>query len=61
MPGMTTTRLPYTDYYLTIKRDRNSLSDKGNGKTVIVSYTTLNHVSKSGKVSTTVVGNTWSN
>ena len=32
--------------YLTIKRNRNSLSDKGNGKTVIVSYTTLNHISK---------------
>ena len=24
MPGMTTTRLPYTDYYLTIRRARNS-------------------------------------
>ena len=24
MPGMTITRLPYTDYYLTIKRARNS-------------------------------------
>ena len=31
---MTTTRLPYTDYYMTIKRTRNS---KGNGKKALVS------------------------
>ena len=24
MPGMTTTRLPYVDYYLTIRKARNS-------------------------------------
>ena len=24
MPGMTTTRLPYTDYYLTIRKAKNS-------------------------------------
>ena len=24
MPGLITTRLPHTDYYLTIRRDRNS-------------------------------------
>ena len=28
MSGLTTTRLPYTDYYLTIKRARNSKCQK---------------------------------
>ena len=34
---------------------------KGNGKTILESYTTLNPVSKNGKVPTTVVDNTRSN
>ena len=33
MPGMTTTRLPHTDYYPTIRR----ASGKGNGKTILTS------------------------
>ena len=28
MPGMTTTRLPYTDYYLTIRRARISVKQR---------------------------------
>ena len=38
-----------------------TLYGKGNGKIVIVSYTTLNHTLKIGKVPTTAVGNTRSN
>ena len=57
---MTTTRLPYIDYYLTMRRAKTS-SGKGNDKTLLVSYTTLKHVSKNGKVPTIVVGNTKSN
>ena len=45
MPGMTITRLPYTDYYLTIRRARTS-----NGKAAIVRYTILNHAMKNEKV-----------
>ena len=45
MPGMTTTRLLYTDYYFTIRRLGTS-SGKGNGKTAPVSYTILNHALK---------------
>ena len=53
MPGMITNRLPYTDYYMTIRRARNS-----NGKTALVSYTILKHASKNGNVHTIAVGNT---
>ena len=49
MPGMTTTRLPHTGL--------ETPSDKGNGKAVLVNYTTLNHALKSGKVPTIVVDN----
>ena len=52
MPGMTT-RLPHIDYYLTIR------SGTGNEKTILTSYTTLNHTSKNGKVLT--IGNRKSN
>ena len=51
MPGMTMIRLTYTGWL-------GTLNGKGNGKTVLVSYTSLNHASKSGKVPTTAVGNT---
>ena len=34
---------------------------KGNGKTILASYSTLNHSSQNGKVPITVVGNTRSN
>ena len=49
MSGMTTTRLPYTDYYLN--------SGKSGGKTIIANYTTFNLTLKSGKVLTTFIGN----
>ena len=52
------TRLPHTDYYLTIRRAKNF---EGNGKKILASYTTLNYALKNGKVLTTVVGNTRSN
>ena len=52
---MTTIRLPHTD--LTIRRAETP-SGKGNRKTSLVSFTTLNHTSKSGKVPTSAVGNT---
>ena len=51
MPGMTTTTLSYTHYYLTIRRARNFKWQ------VEANYTTSNHALKSGKVPTTVVGN----
>ena len=57
---MTTTRLPYTDYYLTIRKARNSEWQR-EGKTALVCYTILNHASKNGKVHTIAVGNTRSN
>ena len=55
IPGMNTTKLPYTDY----SGELESSNGKGNGKQYW--YTTTNHASKSGKVSTTDVGNTRSN
>ena len=57
IPGMSTTRLPQTDYYLTIRRVRNSEWQREWEK-LLVSYTTLNHISKNGKVPTTTVSNT---
>ena len=41
--------------------EMTTTSGKGNGKTILLSYTTLNHASKNGKGPTTVVGNTRSN
>ena len=61
IPGMTTTRLPYTDFYLTIRKARNSGNGKGSGKTALVSYTILIHTLKNGKVHTIAVGNMRSN
>ena len=55
MAGMAMTRLPHTDYNLTIRR-LETQSGKGNGKTILASYATLNHTSKNGKVPTTAVG-----
>ena len=60
MPEMTMTRQLHTDFYPTIKKPR-SLSGKGNGKTILVSYTALNQASKNGKVPTTAIGNAKSN
>ena len=56
MPELTTTRLPYTDYFLIIRKARNSKC-KGSGKIVIANYTTSNHSMKSGRVPTIAVGN----
>ena len=53
MPGMTTTSLPHTDYYQAIKRARNSELQR-EWKTMLASYTTLNHASKKGKVLSTM-------
>ena len=51
MPGMTTTKLPYIDYYMTIRRARDSEWQR-EWKTALVSYTILDHASKNGKVHT---------
>ena len=57
MPKMTTTRLPYTDYYLTILRARNSKWQREwENRT-----NKLHYASKNWKVHTITVGNTWSN
>ena len=60
MPGVTTTKLPHTDYYLTMWRARNS-EWQGEWEKNTTRYTTLNHPSKNGKVPTTAVSNTRSN
>ena len=60
MPEITMTRLPDTDYYRS-SGGLNTPIGKNYGKTVLPSYTTLNHASKSGKVPTTAVGNRKSN
>ena len=54
MPGITTTIVLYTDYYLTIKSTQNG---EGSEKTVLANYTSSNLALKSEKMSTTVVGN----
>ena len=54
MPEMTTARLPYTG-------GLGTPNGKGNGKTVLASYNTLNHTSKNWKVPTTAVDNARSN
>ena len=56
IPDMTTTRLPYTDYYLP-SGGLGTPKGKGYWKIVVASYTKLNHTSKNGKVLTTAVGN----
>ena len=61
MPRMTTTRLPHIYSTNCSLGGIETPSDKGNGKTVLVSYTTLKQTSKSGKVLKTAVGNTRSN
>ena len=63
MPGMTIKRPTHTDHYLTIKRARRleTPNGKGNEKTILVSYTTLNHAPKNGEVPTTFVSNMRSN
>ena len=43
MPGMATTRLPYTDWP---SRELKSLNGKENGKTILANYTTSNHILK---------------
>ena len=53
MKVMTTTELPYTNYYLNIRRARNSEWQKSR-KTILAKYTTT---LKSGKVLTIVAGN----
>ena len=56
MPGMTITRLPYTDYYLMIRRARISEWQSG-WENSNANCTTSNHALKSGGVPTTVVVN----
>ena len=46
MPGMTTTRLPFTDYLFSVHQQK---------------HTILNHISKTGKVHAIAVGNMRSN
>ena len=59
MSGMTTTRLPNTDYYLTTRKTRNSeCHGKGNMRIILAIYNTLNHALKNGKVSIIAVGST---
>ena len=60
MLGMTMTKVPHKDHYLTIRNARNS-EQQGEWETILVSYFTLNHTSKNEKVPTTAVGNTRSN
>ena len=55
-PRMTTTRFPYTNYYLTIRRARNSKWQR-EWKTIRANYTKLNQALKSGKMPTIVVSN----
>ena len=55
MPGMTITRLPYTDYIF--KGGLETLNYKGSRKPLLANYTTSNNALKSGRVPTTVVGN----
>ena len=50
---MTTTRLIYTYYDLTIRKARNSKWENSSSKL----YTTSNHSLKSGRVLTTAIGN----
>ena len=57
MPGMTKTRLPHTEYYLTIRRARNSEWQRGWDNNTSKLHT-LNHALKNKKVPTTAVGNT---
>ena len=56
MPGVTTIVLPYTDYYLTIRKAKNS-EWQSEWKIVITNYTALSQALKSGRVPKTVVCN----
>ena len=56
MPGIITTRLLYTDYYLTIMRAETQ-DGKGSEKTVLANYTTSNKILKNERVLVTVIGN----
>ena len=56
MPGMNIPRIPYKNYYMTIKRLKTPNS-KGSGKTVLVSYTISNLALNNEKISKTVVDN----
>ena len=57
MPEMTTTRLPYTHYYLTIRRARNSeWQREWENNTNKLHF--IKRESKNGKVHTIAVGNT---
>ena len=57
---MTTIRLPYTDYCLTIRRAKNSEWQRY-GKIALVIYTILNYASINGKVHAIAVDNMRSN
>ena len=61
MPGMTTTRLPYIDYYLTIRRARNSKWQREWKNSTNKQQYILKHTLKNGKVHTIAVGNARSN
>ena len=56
MQGMTKTRLPYVDYYLTIGKTK-TLNGKWSWKILLSSYITSNQTLKNGRVPTTIVSN----
>ena len=60
MPGMTTTRLTYTDYHQAIKRARNSEWQREK-ESDLANYSPLNLAMKNGKVPIIVAGNMKSN
>ena len=51
MPGMATTRLPYTDYYTKLSGGLETHNCEESGKLVIANYTTSNHGLKNGSCS----------
>ena len=60
IPGMTTTRLPYTDYYLTIRRARKSEWQRY-WESINCRLHYIKHILKNEKVQTIAVGNLSSN
>ena len=54
---MTTTKLTHTDYTCP-SGGLETPNGKGNEKTILAGYATLNHISMNGKVLTTALNNT---